>query len=116
MSMTRPMRSTFIHRVDVRTYDTEATDPAAGLAPGQAVQAVNVRCLVIDKGGGRAQGYGRELERKKVRVLFRDRISLRQGQALAFNGRILLIDSFRDDVDMGHLWVAECSEEPDPRT
>ena len=117
--MTRPSRCRFVHRVDVLLDSTEAVDATASLDPTPTVTATGVPCLVVDKGGARSSGFGRELERKHVRVLFPDPIGLRQGHRLRFTTaakvvRVLTVDSFRDDLDLGRLWVAECQETPDP--
>lgn len=112
--MIRPSRSRFVHRVEIQTMNTEQRDSARGLDPSPRTIAESVACLVSDKGGSRQVGYAGELARKHVRVLFPDPISLDLGHRLIFGSRTLVVDSFRNDYDLGRLWVAECQEEPQP--
>jgi hypothetical protein len=116
--MNRPTRSRFVHQVDLYLAATEATDATGSLATPLTLVKAGITCLVTDKGGARGMAYDRELEHKKIRVCFPDAIALRQGhylkQVKTGYTRTLLVDSFRDDQDLGRLWVAECSETPDP--
>ena len=117
--MNRPSRSFFVHKADLYLADTEATDRTGSLDTPMTLVKAGITCLVTDKGGGRSMAYMRELERKKVRICFPDRVALRQGHYLKFATaggfiRTLLVDSFRDDQDLGRLFVADCSEVPDP--
>jgi hypothetical protein len=118
---TVPSRDRFVHQVDVWIADTENTDPSGSLVPNPSLQKAGVQCLVTDFGGGRVSAFQRELERKRVMVLFCDLIDLKQGIYLKYTNpsgvvRWLLVQSFRDDQDLGRLWVAECEENVDPTT
>ncbi|WP_435005163.1 hypothetical protein P12x_003057 [Tundrisphaera lichenicola] len=119
--MRRPSRARFPHVVDVQLRDTEAQDATGSLDPTGTTIAQAVPCLVADKGGARVPMFSTEIVRKKVRVLFPDPISLGLEHQLLFTDRAgtvrtLLVDSCRDEDDLGLVWVAECQENPRPVT
>jgi hypothetical protein len=118
--MSRPSRDRFVHTVNIFLQSTEAKDATGSLTiPLGVAIATNIPCLVSDKGGSRYPAFLMEVERKKVRVSFCDYRVLRLGNILIYTTpagivRTLQVDSFRDDQDLGRLWIAECSEVPNP--
>lgn len=114
-----PSPGMFPHVVDIYAVDTERRDAAGGLDPVPTLVAGNVPCLVSDRRGSRRQAGQRDTDAGWVRVCFPADAGLDQGHQLRHTPpggrrRNLRVDSYRDDLNLGRLWVAECETIDDP--
>ncbi len=119
MHLTRPSRRMFPHQVDIQLRDTEATSSTGGSRCPSTTTKINVVCLVSEKRGSRAEVGMHEIERRDVRVLFPEDADLTTLNQLVFTTgigreRIFEVNAYRDDMNLGRLWYADCTEQVSP--